>query len=699
MSSGKNEVLIEAAKRAILKKAAAEKVRQEDIETSPISMRPVDRPKAVKKAIVYPGFDEALWKAGVQGGAFSGTKDPDATWYLLEVDDKKVAIASAVPGPGELTNISYFVDPEERGNGYGTKIACQVTDLHEKASFLMMKSNEASIKVALAALKNKFSMTLGHNTVRLTKTAGLIKESVSEWRLRAGYIARKLQYPKEVHGLDIKTPGERSDLARWVHHPSYAGVEATQESKARVKRDYFSVKGPKFPRRSPADVEAGKASLRTIFTEASKTADKKEKDLAKKELAVAGVTAAGIGASETANKMLFNAMIRNPKKLSIGERVSLRQAAREHDVRFFEDMPPGEEMTMAVPGKGPALVMASTHSPKDIVLHEIGHAKTITKPVIGRLLHAPKELSERISRMPVSARAAGTAAGVAAIAADPDSVVAKTIPYALAATAPHVGRIPAEIAASGYAIGHLLKKREFGSAMKGTARLTSALGSYALPAIGIGASAELLRRYFSKREKRADIHDVVDPIKVKTSLAPRRVSMAPKVAADKSHQDTVGTTLESKIHESFTVAADRIFRSGIMTTNERKDLSGAIGDMLNRFRNKVDPEVYGRKMTDRAHEHLKAAVSRQIGQQAIRARVLQGREFSSGFSRQRAVDVAAEQVSAEPVGALVGEERRRLVGAIRGMKSLKGTEGTRAGGLFKEVGEAVKKMDPQKKLL
>lgn len=128
------------------------------------------------KVSVHEGFDKELWEAGVDDGAFAGAAATDATWYIMEAGGKKVALAAAAPGPGDLTTIAYYVAPEERSKGYGTKIASYVTDLHEKATFTIMKRNEASIKVALAALRDKFSMTMGHNVVRLTKTAAGKKE-------------------------------------------------------------------------------------------------------------------------------------------------------------------------------------------------------------------------------------------------------------------------------------------------------------------------------------------------------------------------------------------------------------------------------------------------------------------------------------------------------------------------------------------
>src|SRR3990170_1290903 len=90
-----------------------------------------------KDAVIYEGFDEDLWKAGVSDGAFAGLRDPSAKWFTLETGGKKAALASAVPGPGELTSISYYVEPESRGKGFATKIASRLCDLFEKASFLV----------------------------------------------------------------------------------------------------------------------------------------------------------------------------------------------------------------------------------------------------------------------------------------------------------------------------------------------------------------------------------------------------------------------------------------------------------------------------------------------------------------------------------------------------------------------------------
>ena len=163
-------------------------------------------------------FDPDLWKSGVEDGAFAGDRDPDSVWYTLKVDKSKVALASAVPGPGDLTTISYYVHPDHREKGYGTKIASKVTDLHERATFTIFRDNEASLKVAMAALRNKFSTTMGHNVVRLTKEAidptllgaiavgSLLAAPFGARlgrRIREALKRRKLEVPKDaVHLMD-----------------------------------------------------------------------------------------------------------------------------------------------------------------------------------------------------------------------------------------------------------------------------------------------------------------------------------------------------------------------------------------------------------------------------------------------------------------------------------------------------------------
>lgn len=50
-------------------------------------------------------------------------------------------------------------------------------------------------------------------------------------------------------------------------------------------------------------------------------------------------------------------------------------------------------------------------------------------------------------------------------------------------------------------------------------------------------------------------------------------------------QGTVSTFLQSRIHESFTRAADQLYAMGLLTTEERIDISSCIGDALEAFTN------------------------------------------------------------------------------------------------------------------
>ncbi len=428
---------------------------------------------------ISEGFDESLWKGGVFDGAFSGQKDDDATWYVLEVDNEKVALGSAVPGPGELTTISYFVHPSHRGIGHGTALASKMASMHKNASFTIFKSNEASIKVALAALRQKFSMTMGREVVRLTKE----------------------------------------------------GDERLDEIRGRVQEESFNGPFDKYHRQG----------------------------------------------------------ILNPT----------------------------------------ALVDSDT-----------GSVPNIRKAVIARLKKAASKKKEDEPATP-------TVKGPPLISyLDDVAMVLK----GLRKEAPIIAK-----AAAGYG-------RECQEC---------------------GQDAVQSCRCFLADSKCANGHEWHY---VNGKVVPGNSHEQPKLAADKSHQNTVGTTLESKIHESFTVASDRLFRAGILNTQERIALSGAIGDMLGNFRKKMNPEVYARKMTENAHEHLKAALLRTTAERALRSRILQARNFTSGHARMRAVESAARSVQAQSATPVESKERAMLVKSLRGIKALAG--GGKGGGIYRDIREA-----------
>jgi GNAT superfamily N-acetyltransferase len=202
-------------------------------------------------------FDPVLWEGGVDDGAFSGERDSDSVWYTLKVGEDKVALASAVPGPGVLTTVSYYVHPDHRGQGYGTKIASRVTDLHEKATFTIFKDNEASIKVAISALRNKFSMTLGHNVVRLTKEAAegmkdseareLLKSAVSQRYVMRGIQSRIMADPKV--GVRSRHKSRQAQdraigvAAQQVRKASPGELRKSPELRSHLKRQVRGVQG------------------------------------------------------------------------------------------------------------------------------------------------------------------------------------------------------------------------------------------------------------------------------------------------------------------------------------------------------------------------------------------------------------------------------------------------------------------------
>lgn len=188
------------------------------------------------------------------------------------------------------------------------------------------------------------------------------------------------------------------------------------------------------------------------------------------------------------------------------------------------------------------------------------------------------------------------------------------------------------------------------------------------------------------------LDDVAMILKGLKSNGPAIAETALKAASEeKGHQNTIGTTLESKIHESFTVASDRLFRAGVLSTKERIALSGAIGDMLGQFRKKVSPDVYARKMTDNAHEHLKAAVSSRYVKTRIVARDLANRPNVSSY----ALDQASKSVAKASLNDPVGEARKTLRGAVSFTRSMTKSQPQRTGEF---VGKLKEKIGPQERL-
>lgn len=67
--------------------------------------------------------------------------------------------------------------------------------------------------------------------------------------------------------------------------------------------------------------------------------------------------------------------------------------------------------------------------------------------------------------------------------------------------------------------------------------------------------------------------------------------VVPEEEEDGGSKGTVSTFLQSRIHESFTRAADQLYAMGLLTTEERIAISGCIGDALEAFVNIAQEKV------------------------------------------------------------------------------------------------------------
>ena len=68
------------------------------------------------------------------------------------------------------------------------------------------------------------------------------------------------------------------------------------------------------------------------------------------------------------------------------------------------------------------------------------------------------------------------------------------------------------------------------------------------------------------------------------SEKPKRDTDIPEI---KNEQGTIAAFLEGKIHEVFTVTADKLFQNALMNRGDRIALSSAIGDALEAFRKAI----------------------------------------------------------------------------------------------------------------
>lgn len=129
---------------------------------------------------------------------------------------------------------------------------------------------------------------------------------------------------------------------------------------------------------------------------------------------------------------------------------------------------------------------------------------------------------------------------------------------------------------------------------------------------------------------------------------------------------TVGTVLEGKIHESFTVAADKLYQAGLLGTKERIGLSGVIGDVLKKFREGTDKGVTQRKMTQNAYDLLKSAVSERYVKEKIVARTLAQRPRATNW----AIAESAKGLQKASPAPLAGDARRLLRSTISGVRKM-----------------------------
>lgn len=81
--------------------------------------------------------------------------------------------------------------------------------------------------------------------------------------------------------------------------------------------------------------------------------------------------------------------------------------------------------------------------------------------------------------------------------------------------------------------------------------------------------------------------------------------MMPMASTTKAQPDaSVGSIIESRIHGSFTVAADVLYGLGYMTRDERIKLSGAVGDSLDSMTKVLDKLDMGGRSVDRHTSEL-----------------------------------------------------------------------------------------------
>lgn len=88
--------------------------------------------------------------------------------------------------------------------------------------------------------------------------------------------------------------------------------------------------------------------------------------------------------------------------------------------------------------------------------------------------------------------------------------------------------------------------------------------------------------------------------------------LEPVEEEDAEKKGTISTFLQSRIHESFTRAADQLYAMGLLTTEERIAISGCIGDALEAFSN-----IMAEKVPDASDIEVPVEIAQEILHNAI----------------------------------------------------------------------------------
>lgn len=248
------------------------------------------------------------------------------------------------------------------------------------------------------------------------------------------------------------------------------------------------------------------AFLEGFLSELEKSAEEKKKSrgsFGKKLLTHMGISVAGSAASGAA----VMGAVAGSKPMQAEDVSALKRLSKPH-ARLNMTGAPSFAANM-VPSHGALPWARETARPQlnipqraslEIGLHELGHAKgEFGRHGLGNVMRKVHQYGN------LASMAAAPAALYGAYKAytDPESTTAKLAPAAAALASGKLHRIPGEAIASAYAIKDLYKLKGGMAALKGGARLTSALGSYALAAAVPALGMEAVRRMGLRKETKA----------------------------------------------------------------------------------------------------------------------------------------------------------------------------------------------------